>query len=420
MTPPIDDRPTDNNPRRSPWLSIWFTPGDTIDRVMATKPKLSLWLLAAGGVAYQIVATLLGKGLTTALLDWRFLAGVAVTAAVLGIAGLYLSALFLSWSGRIFGGRASPAQLRAVLAWGMAPLCVGLLIYLVALMALRLSAGDGAGDSASTAVLIGLAVIAVVTAVWTIIAILAMLKRAQAFGWWRAIFNLATGSFLTVLLFTAPIRAFLFQSFSIPAASMVPTLLIGDNIFVSKYAYGYTHFSLPFSPPLFAGRIFPAEPQRGDVVVFRHPKDTATDYVKRLVGLPGDRIQMKDGVLIINGVPVKRERVEDFVDDEGAEPVRRWRETLPNGISYFALDLQDDSFLDNTDVYTVPAGHYFMLGDNLDNSVDSRIPVERRGLGYVPFENLIGRVEIIYFSVDRASNKVQPRIRYERIGRAVR
>jgi signal peptidase I len=128
---------------------------------------------------------------------------------------------------------------------------------------------------------------------------------------------------------------------------------------------------------------------------------------------------MKDGVLIINGVPVKRERVEDFVDDEGAKPVRRWRETLPDGISYFALDLEDNSFLDNTDVYTVPAGHYFMLGDNLDNSVDSRMPAQNRGLGYVPFENLIGRVEMIYFSIDHDSSK-EPRIRYERIGAAVR
>src|SRR5262249_6113924 len=149
-------------------------------------------------------------------------------------------------------------------------------------------------------------------------------------------------------------------------ASMVPTLLTGDHIFVSKYAYGYTRFSLPFSPPLFAGRILAVEPQRGDVVVFRLPRDAATDYVKRIVGLPDDRIQMKDGILIINGIPVKRERVEDFIGEEGGHAIRRWRETLPNGVSYFALDLQDNGFLDNTQEYVVPAGYYFMLGDNLD------------------------------------------------------
>src|SRR5215813_2462853 len=121
----------DGEPRRSPWLSVWFKPGDTIDRVLAAEPKLSLLVLAAGGVADMMVSTLVDEGLTTALLDWRFLAGAAVTAAVVGVVGLYLSAILLSWSGRIFGGRASLAELRAVSAWGMAPLCVSLLVYLI-------------------------------------------------------------------------------------------------------------------------------------------------------------------------------------------------------------------------------------------------------------------------------------------------
>src|ERR1700676_2059426 len=138
------------------------------------------------------------------------------------------------------------------------------------------------------------------------------------------------------LIIALVIRTFLFQPFNIPSGSMEETLLVGDYLFVSKNSYGYSHYSLPFSPPLFSGRIFGSEPQRGDVVVFRFPRDDSNDYIKRVVGLPGDRIQMKDGVLYINGAAVKKERVDDFIDDEngGAERVRRFRETLPNGVVY--------------------------------------------------------------------------------------
>jgi signal peptidase I len=208
-------------------------------------------------------------------------------------------------------------------------------------------------------------------------------------------------------------RTFLFQPFNIPAGSMVPTLLVGDYFFVSKYAYGYSHFSLPFSPPLFSGRIFGSEPARGDVVVFRLPKDNSTEYIKRVVGLPGDRIQMKQGILTINGTAVKRERLADFIGGDscgnGPTAVKRWRETLPNGVSHETLDCLDNGFYDNTNVYTVPAGHFFMLGDNRDNSTDSRV---LSAVGYVPLENIIGRAGLVFFSVAPGSGGV----RSERIG----
>ena len=207
------------------------------------------------------------------------------------------------------------------------------------------------------------------------------------------------------LLIALVIRTFLFQPFNIPSGSMKATLLVGDYLFVSKYSYGYSHFSFPLSPPLFSGRIFGSEPARGDVVVFRPPNDVSTDFIKRVIGLPGDRIQMKEGLLYINDTPVKRERLSDFVGEdpcgrsEANARVKHWKEILPNGVSYESLDCVDSpGFPDNTNVYQVPPGDFFMMGDNRDNSSDSRV------FGYVPFENLVGRAQLIFFSIAEGQN----------------
>src|ERR1700761_8491774 len=196
------------------------------------------------------------------------------------------------------------------------------------------------------------------------------------------------------LLIALVIRTFLFQPFNIPSGSMKATLLVGDYLFVSKYSYGYSHFSIPLSPPVFSGRIFGSEPNRGDIVVFRLPKDTDIDYIKRVIGLPGDRIQMRDGLLYINDTPVESERLSDFGGEDpcGADGattrVKRWKETRAKGVTYQALDCVDNGFYDPTNVYTVPPGNFFMMGDNRDNSTDSRVP---SAVGYVPLENIVGR-----------------------------
>ncbi|MBO1074441.1 signal peptidase I [Roseomonas marmotae] len=207
------------------------------------------------------------------------------------------------------------------------------------------------------------------------------------------------------VLIAVGIRTVAFEPFNIPSGSMIPTLQVGDYLFVSKYAYGYSRYSLPFGPDLFEGRIFGAVPKRGDVAVFKFPRDNSTDYIKRIIGLPGDRVQVRNGRLFLNGQEVPREALGLYtVEGDGPRiTVRLFRETLPPSPGegprqHEILEASDNQAYDNTPEYLVPPGHVFAMGDNRDNSLDSRDMTV--GVGFVPLENLVGRAEMIFFSVD--------------------
>lgn len=226
-------------------------------------------------------------------------------------------------------------------------------------------------------------------------------------------------SVIYALIIALIIRTFFFQPFSIPSGSMLPTLLIGDYLFVSKMSYGYSRHTIAFGMPLFEGRLFAGEVERGDVAVFKLPSDGRTDYIKRVIGLPGDEIQMKNGRLFINGEAVKRELVNAIHEDYPDAII--YRETLPNGVQYDTFDYGYKNITDDTGVYRVPQGHYFMMGDNRDNSQDSRFV---RAVGFVPYENFVGEAKILFHSFDQNARfweiwKYPTAIRWERLFGAI-
>lgn len=199
------------------------------------------------------------------------------------------------------------------------------------------------------------------------------------------------------ILLAMLIRSLLMEPFRIPSGSMYPTLEVGDYLFVTKYSYGYSRHSFPFSLAPIKGRIFSREPKRGDIIVFKYPKDNRTDYIKRVVGLPGDTIQVSHGRLYINDQLVERESIGDYVLKEFVvrpETYHEYVETLPGGVKHRILEMSDyENKVDNTSKLTVPAGHYFVMGDNRDRSDDSRVHV-----GFVPEENLVGKARFLFFS----------------------
>jgi signal peptidase I len=212
------------------------------------------------------------------------------------------------------------------------------------------------------------------------------------------------------LLIALALRVVLFQPFTIPSASMEPTLLEGDYIIVSKYSYGFSRYSLPISPPISHGRLFMHEPKRGDIIVFKLPRDPHMDYIKRLIGLPGDRVQVRHGTVFVNDKPFAQAPSGTTSIDIGGfqQKADKLVETNAVGRTYTTYQVNPDDPAENTDVYVVPKGEYFFMGDNRDNSLDSRFPPENDGVGFVPAENLEGKAELILLSWDKGASLFKP------------
>lgn len=221
------------------------------------------------------------------------------------------------------------------------------------------------------------------------------MTQRKAGGWGDSLKTIIYAALIAIF-----IRTFLYEPFNIPSGSMIPTLLVGDYLFVSKFSYGYSNYSFPLSPNLFQGRIFGSLPKRGDVAVFRLPRDPSIDYIKRIVGLPGDTIQMKQGHLYINGTELPRDADGGYTTEgDGDGPpmaLKQYIETMPDGLKHPILKASDDGPLDNTDVYHVPPGYVFGMGDNRDDSLDSRV---LDAVGYIPVANLVGKADFIFFSI---------------------
>jgi signal peptidase I len=213
---------------------------------------------------------------------------------------------------------------------------------------------------------------------------------------------------LAIALF---LRILFFQPFTIPSASMEPNLYEGDYVIVSKFSYGYSRHSIPFSPPLFEGRVMGKVAQRGDIVVFKLPSDNRTDYIKRVVGVGGDRVQMRNGLLYVNDKLIQRlpeSPVKSIMPSGEVVDVARFQERLESGKSYDTQDFGPDGAEDNTETFVVPEGYYFMMGDNRDNSSDSRVPPFESGVGMVPAENLVGKAQIVLLSWNPEASIFKP------------
>jgi signal peptidase I len=404
----------------NPWRALWLRPRLAVEAVLARDRRRTTLALAAvstvlallSGAGQPVHLFALGPSVAVGLI----VLFVALAGAVFGVVSLYVTGWIVNVVARAFGGRGGAAGVRAALAWGSVPLLISSLVGLAA------SLGQ-AHDARASWLIVLSGVVVLICVLWGVVLQTAMLARVQEFGVVRAFFSMLVGTVGVVLALALAVRTFAFQPFDLPSASMAPTLQRGDYVFVSKSAYGYSRYSLPFAPAWFEGRVFARQPKRGDVVVFANPKDGSA-WVKRIVGLPGETIQIKAGRLFIDGEMVERRRVEPgfrIANSRGAiVEAPTYDEALPGGATHRIVQTDDDhGFLDDTAAQETPTGAYFVLGDNRDNSVDSRVPPKLAGFGFVPLENIVGRVGMIYYSIDAEPRVWPPAPRLERIGLAV-
>ncbi len=379
----------------NPWTAIWWKPRAAINAVMSGRTPSRTFILAA----LIGMATVVGALALAPNLHWfAVILAAIVIGPVAGVLTLYIDGALLSWIGRPLGGSASQAALRTAVAWAAMPSIAALALTLagVAVFGQDLLRAFSFPPNIKDPALLVLAALIVLLPVWGVVLRVGTVGAVQGFGIVRAIANIALG-FLAIVVFAALFRTALFQPFSIVSSSMEPTLRLGDLVYTDKRSYGWSRYSLPFDLG-FKAHIGATEPSRGDIVVFRLPGDDSVDYIKRVVGLPGDEVQMIQGELHINGAPVAKRPVGDIVveDAAGAErAVGAYEETLPEGRKFVVLEMEENGSLDDTAAFRVTPGHYFVLGDNRDNSMDSR---SLEHVGLIPAENIFARVSFVYFS----------------------
>lgn len=401
----------------NPWTAIWWKPQAAINAVVQRAGKSYTLMLAA----LMGIATLIGFAALIPNLHWFAVVVFAFLVGPLaGLLALYVDGAVLSWIGRPLGGSASQRTLRTAIAWAAVPNIAALLIMLGGIAVFRQDflLAFAAPDGVDNPVLLTVAVVAALLPLWGVFLRIRTVGAVQRFGILRATASVAA-SILAILAVAAAIRIFLFQPFSVPSSSMEPTLRIGDNFFADKRSYGLSRYSFPFDAG-FNGRLGAAAPQRGDIVVFKLPTDRKVDYVKRVIGLPGDEILVQHGVVQINGTPVPKRPMGDVTVDTGdgrAYTIPSFEETLPEGRKIVVVEMEPDGAYDNVGPFKVASGHYFVMGDNRDNSMDSRSAEQ---VGMIPAENIFARASIIYFSNGELRDTTSPvhafdNIRWDRL-----